>query len=155
MDAMVAYLVDAGNAIAGYLDTASVRASEYINKKYTREKGEALVSCGDVQTVGRANYGNRDETYPLMVSLGLLVKAQEETSPDLQAALTVIREELNDDFQANNAKLWSYYDNSGGEVLSVGFMSVDLGSTETLIAPDSQNCTLTFNVFVRLTRDTS
>lgn len=155
MDAVVGYLQDGNNAIAGFVDSVQVKAYEYDGEVKPYQAGRALVSIPNNQIPARASSGNRDEVYPIYVSLGILVKSHEEGTGDLQAALTTIREELDEHFTYNRTKLWSYFTDTDGVVLSTNFNRVELGGVQTFIADDGQNATIDFNIHVHLTRDVS
>jgi hypothetical protein len=155
--AMVNYLKDQSTVIGPYLDAASVRGYEYVNKKYNVQKGEAMVSIPDPQTVTRANAGNIDEVYAILVSANIYKRSHTEESGDIQSILTAVRESLVADFVAERDTFWAYFSGlpSAGEVLSTKFNSVELSIAETTIDEAVQNVQLNFSVFVNLTRSRS
>jgi hypothetical protein len=152
MNAMVLYLKDQATAIGPYLDAANVRAYEYVNDPYNVQKGEALVSIPSAQIITRANAGNIDEVYPILVSARIFKRSHNEESGDIQAILTAVRESLVGNFTANRATLWAYFTDTGGEVLSTKFNSVELGEVRVEIDDAIQNARIDFQVFVNLTR---
>lgn len=158
IDAMIDYLQDSNNTIATYLDSASIIGTEYLNTTLDKQKGTALVSIPQPQTVTRQSNGNADEIYVLFVSMSFYKPSVSDTdaTTGLQLILDNVYEELRADFVNNRSVLWTYFSAISGatdEILSTNFNRVELAGEEHFISADAQNLKFSFNVIVHLTRD--